>query len=113
MKVFTDLKTRGLADILIALTDGLKGMPEALGAVYPATTLQICIVHLTRNSRDYASWKNRKGLAAAFKPIYTAASADAAASEFDAFEARPWGKNFPIVFASWRRASVRPWSLSR
>lgn len=104
MKVFTDLKTRGLGDILIAVTDGLKGMPEALAAVYPATTLQTCIVHLIRNSLDFASWKDRKTLAAAIKPIYTAASADAAAAELDAFEAGPWGKKFPTVVASWRRA---------
>jgi transposase-like protein len=104
MKVFTDLKTRGLGDILIAVTDGLKGMPEALAAVYPATTLQTCIVHLIRNSLDYASWKDRKVLAAAIKPIYAAASADAAAAELDAFEEGPWGKKFPTVVASWRRA---------
>lgn len=104
MKVFTDLKTRGLGDILIAVTDGLKGMPEALGAVYPATTLQTCIVHLIRNSLDFASWKDRKALAAAIKPIYTAVSADAAAAELDAFEAGPWGQKFPTVVASWRRA---------
>ena len=104
MKVFTDLKTRGLSDILIAVTDGLKGMPEALAAVYPATTLQTCIVHLIRNSLDYASWKDRKALAAAIKPIYTAPSADAAQAELDAFEAGPWGKKFPTVVASWRRA---------
>ena len=79
-------------------------MPEALGAVYPATTLQTCIVQLIRNSLDYASWKDRKALAAAIKPIYTAASADAAASELDAFEAGPWGQKFPTVVASWRRA---------
>ena len=60
MKVFNDLKTRGVSDILIAVTDGLKGMAEALGAVFPATTLQTCIVHLIRNSLDYASWKDRK-----------------------------------------------------
>ncbi len=60
MKVFNDLKTRGVADILIAATDGVKGMPEALAAVFPATTLQTCIVHLIRNSLDYASWKDRK-----------------------------------------------------
>ena len=69
MKVFNDLKTRGVADILIAVTDGLKGMPEALAAAFPATTLQTCIVHLIRNSLDYASWKDRKALAAAIKPI--------------------------------------------
>ena len=104
MKVFTDLRTRGLGDILIAVTDGLKGMPEALGAVYPATTLQTCIVHLIRNSLDYASWKDRKALAAAIKPIYTAASAAAAEAELDAFEQGPWGQKFPTVVASWRRA---------
>jgi transposase-like protein len=104
MKVFNDLKTRGVNDILIAVTDGLKGMPEALGAVFPATTLQTCIVHLIRNSLDYASWKERKALAAALKPIYTAATAEAAQAELDAFEQGPWGQKFPTVVASWRRA---------
>ena len=60
LKVFNDLKNRGLADMLIAVTDGLKGMPEASSAVYPQTTLQTCIVHLIRNSLDYASWKDRR-----------------------------------------------------
>ena len=95
MKVFNDLKTRGVGDILIAVTDGLKGMPEALAVVYPATTLQTCIVHLIRNSLDYASWKDRRLLAAAIKPIYTAASAEAALGELDAFERGPWGSRFP------------------
>ena len=104
MKVFNDLKTRGCNDILIAVTDGLKGMGEALGVVYPATTLQTCIVHLIRNSLDYASWKDRKALAAAIKPIYTAPSAEAAAAELDAFEQGSWGRRFPTVVASWRRA---------
>lgn len=104
MKVFNDLKTRGVGDILIAVTDGLKGMPEALAAVYPATTLQTCIVHLIRNSLDYASWKDRKLLAAAIKPIYTAASAEAAEAELDAFAQGPWGIKFPTVVAAWRRA---------
>ena len=104
LKVFNDLKTRGVADILIAVTDGLKGIPEALAAVFPATTLQTCIVHLIRNSLDFASWKERKLLAAALKPIYTAPSAEAAAAELDAFEAGPWGRKFPTVVAAWRRA---------
>ncbi len=104
MKVFNDLKTRGVEDILIAVTDGLKGMPEALAAVFPATTLQTCIVHLIRNSLDYASWKDRKTLAAAIKPIYTAANAEAAQAELDRFEAGAWGKKFPTVVAAWRRA---------
>jgi putative transposase len=104
MKVFNDLKTRGVQDILIAVTDGLKGMPEALGTVFVATTLQTCIVHLIRNSLDYASWKDRKTLAAAIRPIYTATNADVAQAELDAFEAGPWGQKFPTVVASWRRA---------
>jgi putative transposase len=103
MKVFNDLKTRGVNDILIAVTDGLKGMQEALGAVFPATTLQTCIVHLIRNSLDYASWKDRKALAAAIKPIYTAANAEAAQAELEAFEAGPWGTKFSTVVAAWRR----------
>jgi putative transposase len=104
MKVFNDLKTRGVNDILIAVTDGLKGMAEALSTVFPATTLQTCIVHLIRNSLDYASWKDRKALAAAIKPVYTAPSAEAALAELDAFEEGPWGKKFPTVVAAWRRA---------
>ena len=104
MKVFNDLRTRGVSDILIAVTDGLKGMAEAIGAVFPATTLQTCIVHLIRNSLDYASWKDRKALAAAIRPIYSAPSAEAAVAELDAFERSPWGAKFPTVVAAWRRA---------
>ena len=104
MKVFNDLKTRGVADILIAVTDGLKGIPEALGAVFPATTLQTCIVHLIRNSLDYASWKDRKALAATLKPVYTAVNADDAGHALDEFEAGPWGQRFPNIVATWRRA---------
>src|SRR5271166_3786207 len=108
MKVFNDLKTRGVNDILIAVTDGLKGMPEALGAVFPATTLQTCIVHLIRNSLDFASWKDRKPLAAALRPIYAAASAEAALAALDAFEAgEEWGQKFPTVVSAWRRAWER------
>ncbi len=104
LKVFNDLKTRGVGDILIAVTDGLKGLPEALSTVFPATTLQTCIVHLLRNSLDYASWKDRKQLAAALRPIYTAASAEAAEAALNAFEASPWGQKHPTVVATWRRA---------
>ena len=104
MKVFNDLKTRGVSDILIAVTDGLTGMPAALTAVFPRTTLQTCIVHLIRNSLDYASWKDRKPLAAALRPIYAAASAEAAVAALDAFEDGEWGRKFPTVVAAWRRA---------
>ncbi len=104
MKVFNDLKTRGVNDILIAVTDGLTGMPAALEAVFPRTTLQTCIVHLIRNSLDYASWKDRKTLAAALRPIYAAVSAEAAAAALDAFADGEWGRKFPTVVAAWRRA---------
>ena len=104
LKVFNDLKARGVGDILIAVTDGLKGIGEALAAVFPATTLQTCIVHLIRNSLDFASWKERKLLAQVLRPIYTAPSAEAAAAELDAFEQGPWGRKFPTVVAAWRRA---------
>jgi putative transposase len=104
MKVFNDLRTRGVLDILIAVTDGLTGMSQALEVVFPKTTLQTCIVHLIRNSLDYASWKDRKPLAAALRPIYAAASAEAAEAALDAFETGEWGRKFPTVVAAWRRA---------
>lgn len=104
LKVFNDLKNRGVADILIAVTDGLTGMEQALGAAFPRTTLQTCIVHLIRNSLDYASWKDRKKLAAALRPIYAAPTVEAAEAALDAFEAGEWGRKFPTVVAAWRRA---------
>jgi transposase-like protein len=104
MKVFSDLKARGCRDILIAVTDGLKGMSEALAAVFPETTLQTCIVHLIRQSLDCAHWKERKPMATALRTIYGAPSAEAAGAAWDAFERGPWGQKFPTVVASWRRA---------
>ena len=103
MKVFAELKTRGCEDILIAVTDGLTGMSDALEAIYPATTRQTCLVHLLRQSLDLASWKERKALAAALRPIYTAASADAAATALTAFETSAWGRRFPTIGKMWRR----------
>jgi putative transposase len=104
MKVFNELKTRGCQDILIAVVDGLKGLGEAIEAVFPQTTVQTCIVHLIRNSLDYASWKQRKALAAAIRPVYTAPSEAAAGEALEAFAAGPWGQQFPTVVAAWRRA---------
>jgi transposase-like protein len=73
----------------------MQGMAEALRAVFPVTTLQMCMVHLIRNSLDYASWKDCKALAAAIKPIYSAPSAEAALAELGAFEQGAWGAKFP------------------
>ena len=107
LKVFNDLKTRGVGDILIAVTDGLKGVGDALEAVFPEAALQTCIVHLLRNSLSFAGWKERKLLAAALRPIYTAVSAEAALAELEAFEQGPWGQKFPMIGPSWRRAWER------
>jgi putative transposase len=107
MKVFADLQARGCRDILIAVTDGLKGMEEALTAVFPETTLQTCIVHLLRQSLDFANWKQRKPLAAALRTIYAAPSADLALRALDSFERSEWGKRFPTIGAAWRRAWPR------
>ncbi|HET6409069.1 MAG TPA: IS256 family transposase [Chthoniobacteraceae bacterium] len=103
LKVFNELKTRGLQDVLIAVVDGLRGFPEAIEAVYPQAQIQTCIVHLIRNSLNLASWKDRKSLAAALKPVYQAATADAAAAALAAFAESDWGQKFPTVTAMWRR----------
>jgi putative transposase len=103
MRVMTDLKTRGTQDILIAVVDGLKGFPQAIAAVFPDTVVQTCIVHLLRYSMQFASWKERKVIAKALRPVYAAASAEAAAGELTAFEAGPWGEKYPAIAQSWRR----------
>ena len=103
LRVMNELKARGLNDILIAVVDGLKGFPDAITAVYPATVVQTCIVHLLRNSTQLASWKDRKALAQALKPIYQAESAEVAEQALEAFESGPWGEKFPTVAQSWRR----------
>jgi putative transposase len=107
LKVFNELRARGCHDILIAVTDGLAGMEEALHAAFPATTLQTCLVHLVRRSLDLASWKDRKALAAALREIYTAPSADAASAALDALAAGPWGARFPTMVKAWRQAWTR------
>jgi len=103
LKVFNELKNRGLDDILIAVVDGLRGFPDAIEAVYPQAQIQTCIVHLIRNSLNLTSWKDRKGLAVALKPVYQAATADAAAAALDEFARGPWGQKFPTVSAMWQR----------
>lgn len=107
LKVFNELKTRGVSDILIAVVDGLKGFPEAIEAAFPATSVQTCIVHLIRNSLGFVSWKDRKAVAAALKPVYTSATVEAAQEALDAFEAGPWGKKHPMIVPSWRKAWER------
>ena len=103
LRVMNELKARGTQDLLIAVVDGLKGFPEAITAVFPDCVVQTCIVHLIRYSLQFASWKERKGLAKALKALYGAASAEAAAAELDRFEAGPYGERYAAVVASWRR----------
>lgn len=103
LKVMNDLKTRGVADILIAVVDGLKGFPEAIGTVFPETVVQTCIVHLIRNSLAFVSWKDRKRIMPDLKAIYRAESAEAALDRLADFEAA-WGARYPAIGDSWRRA---------
>ncbi len=104
LKVFNDLKTRGCQDILIAVVDGLKGLVDAIGVAFPRTTVQTCIVHLIRNSLEYAGWKDRKAIAAALRPIYGAASEQAAQQALQTFADGPWGIKYPTIVAAWQRA---------
>ncbi len=103
LKVMNDLKTRGVADILIAVVDGLKGFPEAITTVFPETTVQTCIVHLIRSSLAFVSWKDRKRIMPDIKAIYRAETAETAAAKLDEFEAK-WGERYPAIAPSWRRA---------
>ena len=102
LQVVTELRNRGVQDILIACVDGLKGFPEAIEAVFPKTTVQLCIVHMVRHSLNYVSWKKRPEVAADLKRIYTAATADEAEQRLGEFEAK-WDDDYLPIGQSWRR----------
>ena len=102
-RVMSELKNRGVNDILIAIVDGLKGFPEAINAVFPETQIQTCIVHLIRNSLDFAPWKDRKALAAELKRIYRAVDAQTALQALGDFEGSTFGQKYAAVGAMWRR----------
>jgi len=103
LRVMNELRHRGVNDILIAIVDGLKGFPDAISAVFPETQIQTCIVHLIRHSLAFAAWKERRDLAAALKPIYRAANAEAARELLEEFAAGPWGSRYPAIAPAWRR----------
>jgi putative transposase len=103
LRVMNELKNRGVADILIAVVDGLKGFPEAINAAFPETVVQTCIVHLIRNSMSFASWKDRKLIAQALRGVYRAETAQAGLAALEAFEEGPWGRKYPAIAQSWRR----------
>ncbi|MCP4648890.1 MAG: IS256 family transposase, partial [PVC group bacterium] len=100
LNVLTDLKNRGLNDIFIACIDGLKGFPEAIETVYPDTQVQLCIVHMIRNSLKYVSWKDRKALVADLKRIYRAATLQEAENNLDKFSDK-WDKKYPTISKMW------------
>jgi putative transposase len=103
LRIVNELRNRGVKDILIAVVDGLKGFPEAINAAFPQTLVQTCIVHLLRNALAYVSYQDRRQVVAALKPIYQAATADAALLALDAFEAGSWGRKYPTIVPLWRR----------
>jgi putative transposase len=100
--VLTELKNRGVTDVLVACCDGLSGFGDAIETVWPNTTVQTCVVHLIRNSIRYCSWKDRKAVAKALRPIYQAPSIDASADALDGFELE-WGDQYPAIVDLWRR----------
>lgn len=100
LSVMTELKNRGLNDIFIACTDGLKGFPEAIESVYPQTQIQLCIVHQVRHSLRYVSWKQRKVVAADLRRIYAAATLAEAEQALEAFGER-WDGEHPSISQSW------------
>jgi putative transposase len=104
LRVMNELRNRGVEDVLLAVVDGLKGFPEAILAVFPEAQVQTCIVHLLRHSLDFVSFKDRKAVATALKDIYRALDATAAATALDDFEAGEWGRKYPAIVQSWRRA---------
>lgn len=100
LSVLTELKNRGLQDILIACVDGLKGFPDAIATEYPQTKIQLCVVHMVRNSLKYVSWKDYRAITADLKQIYKAPTEDAALLELERFSEK-WDEQYPQISKSW------------
>jgi transposase-like protein len=105
--VCADLANRGVRDVLIVCCDGLSGLPEAIEATWTQATVQTCVVHLIRAAMRFVNYKDRKAMAKALKPIYTAADAEAARAEFDTFKTTELGKKYPHAIATWEAAWER------
>jgi putative transposase len=101
LHVLTELKNRGVRDMFIGCVDGLKGFPDAMQAVFPATAVQLCLVHMVRNSLNYVGWKERKAVALDLKQIYRAATVAEAEQALSQFEQK-WDRRFPSISKSWR-----------
>jgi putative transposase len=102
LQILTEIRNRGVPDVLIACVDGLKGFPEAIQAVYPKTQVQLCIVHLVRNSLQYVNWKERKLVASDLRQIYQATTAEAAEQSLTEFEQK-WDAQYATIGKIWRR----------
>jgi putative transposase len=109
LSILTELRQRGVEDILILCADGLTGLPEAVEASFPQAIFQTCIVHMVRSSTRFVPWKERRAVCADLRAVYTAEDAEAASAALDAFEAT-WGERFPMIAKTWRRrwAEVTP-----
>ncbi len=101
LSVLAELKNRGLQDILIACVDGLKGFPDAINSVYPQTHIQLCIIHMVRNSLKYVSWKDYKAVTSGLKAVYQASTEESALMALDTF-AEAWDCKYPQISKSWR-----------
>ena len=102
MQVVTELKNRGVKQIYVACVDGLKGFPEAINSVFSQTTVQLCIVHMIRNSVKYVSYKDLKEVTADLKKIYTSNSEEIAHLELKSFAAK-WDNKYPVISDIWQR----------
>ena len=108
-KVLGELQARGMQDVLIVCCDGLKGLPQAIGAIYPKAVVQTCVVHQVRFSLSFVSFKDRRKVVAGMRKIYAAPSEDAAKAALDEFAAA-WSDRYPMIAESWRRnwEQIRP-----
>ena len=102
LQILTEIRNRGVQDILVACVDGLKGFPEAIGSVYPKTEVQLCIVHMVRNSLGYVNWKERKRVAHDLRQIYQAVTVEEAEGRLAEFEER-WDDKYAVIGKTWRR----------
>ena len=102
--VCAELANRGVKDVLILACDGLTGFPEAIAATWPGAIVQTCVVHLIRSSMRFVAYQDRRAVAAALRPIYTAVNEDSALEALDAFEKSQWGQKYPATLAAWQRA---------
>lgn len=103
LNVLTELRTRGLTDVLLVCCDGLKGLPDAIEATWPQALVQTCVIHLIRASTRFCTWKDRRAVAAALRPIYTALTVEVAESAMDDFEIE-WDTKYPGIVRTWRSA---------